>query len=69
MLGRLNHENIWLLKSSDRYTWETGTKILSPQAPWEFVQLGNCGSPLEIDEGWLVLIHGVGPVRSNSIGA
>ena len=69
MLGRLDHENIWLLKSSDLYTWETGTKILSPQAPWEFVQLGNCGSPLEIDEGWLVLIHGVGPVRSYSIGA
>ena len=69
MLGRLDHENIWLLKSNDLYTWDAGTIILSPQFPWEFVQLGNCGSPLEIDEGWLVLIHGVGSVRNYSIGA
>lgn len=69
MLGRLDHENIWLLKSDDLMHWDTGTKILSPRWVWEFVQLGNCGSPIEIDEGWLVLIHGVGPVRSYCIGA
>lgn len=69
MLGRLDHENIWLLKSSDLYHWEAGTMILSPHWAWEFVQLGNCGSPIEIDEGWLVLLHGVGPVRNYCIGA
>ena len=69
MLGRLDHENIWLLKSSDLYHWDVGTKILSPRRVWEFVQLGNCGCPIEIDEGWLVLIHGVGPVRNYCIGA
>lgn len=69
MLGRLDHENISLLKSNDLYHWDTGTKILSPRWVWEFVQLGNCGCPIEIDEGWLVLIHGVGPVRNYCIGA
>ncbi len=69
MLGRLDHENIWVLKSNDLYHWDAGTKILSPQWVWEFVQLGNCGSPMEIDEGWLVLMHGVGPVRGYCLGA
>ena len=69
MLGRLDHENIWLLKSDDLYHWGTGTKILSPQWAWEFVQLGICGCPIEIDEGWLVLTHGVGPIRNYCIGA
>ena len=69
MLGRLDHENIWLLKSNDLYQWDSGMVILSPRWAWEFIQLGNCGSPIEIDEGWLVLIHGVGPVRTYCIGA
>jgi predicted GH43/DUF377 family glycosyl hydrolase len=42
---------------------------LKPRVPWEFVQIGNCGSPIELDEGWLLLTHGVGPVRRYSIGA
>jgi len=69
MLGRLDHENIWLLQSDDLHRWDSGTIILSPRSMWEFIQLGNCGSPIEIDEGWLVLIHGVGPVRNYRIGA
>ena len=69
MLGRHDHENIWLLLSSDLYLWERGTKILSPKWIWEFVQIGNCGSPIEIDEGWLVITHGVGAVRNYCIGA
>ncbi len=69
MIGRIDHENIWLLRSGDLTHWDTGTKILCPRQLWEFVQLGNCGSPIEIDEGWLVLIHGVGPVRNYCIGA
>jgi predicted GH43/DUF377 family glycosyl hydrolase len=51
------------------YSWDRGVIILRPQFPWEFVQIGNCGSPIELDEGWLMLTHGVGPVRKYSIGA
>jgi predicted GH43/DUF377 family glycosyl hydrolase len=69
MLGRQDHENIWLLSSDDLYDWQGGTKIISPRWPWEFVQIGNGGSPIEIEEGWLVLTHGVGAVRNYCIGA
>jgi predicted GH43/DUF377 family glycosyl hydrolase len=69
MLGRQDNENIWFLTSDDLLTWEGGTKIVEPKWPWEFIQMGNCGSPIEIDEGWLVLTHGVGSVRNYCIGA
>jgi predicted GH43/DUF377 family glycosyl hydrolase len=69
MLGRQDHENIWLLTSDDLYHWEGGAKIVQPRWPWEFIQIGNCGSPIEIDEGWLVITHGVGAVRNYCIGA
>lgn len=69
MLGRQDHENIWLLTSDDLYSWQGGTRTLVPRWPWEFVQVGNCGSPIEIDEGWLVITHGVGTVRNYCIGA
>jgi predicted GH43/DUF377 family glycosyl hydrolase len=68
MLSRQDQENIWLLESDDPYEWNEGRKLLEPLYPWEFIQLGNCGSPIEIDEGWLVLTHGVGVVRSYAIG-
>ncbi len=69
MLGRQDHENIWLQTSNDLYSWEAGVKIVAPRYPWEFVQIGNCGSPIEIDEGWLVITHGVGAVRNYCLGA
>lgn len=69
MLSRQDQENIWLLESDDPHEWNEGRKLLAPAFPWEFIQLGNCGSPLEIDEGWLILTHGVGVVRSYAIGA
>jgi predicted GH43/DUF377 family glycosyl hydrolase len=69
MLSRQDQENIWLLESENPYEWNEGQKLLEPLYPWEFIQLGNCGSPIEIDEGWLVLTHGVGVVRSYAIGA
>ena len=69
MLGRQDHENISLLTSSDLYEWQGGAVIVTPSLPWEYVQIGNCGSPIEIDEGWLVISHGVGPVRNYCIGA
>ncbi len=69
MIGRQDGENIWYLKSDDLLEWDGGEKILTPKFPWELVQLGNCGSPIEIDEGWLLLTHGVGAMRKYSIGA
>jgi predicted GH43/DUF377 family glycosyl hydrolase len=69
MIGRQDNENLYLLHSDDLYSWNGGQVILKPQFPWEFVQIGNCGSPIELDEGWLLLTHGVGPVRRYSIGA
>jgi predicted GH43/DUF377 family glycosyl hydrolase len=69
MIGRQDNENLYLLQSDDLYSWSGGQVILKPQFPWEFVQIGNCGSPIELDEGWLLLTHGVGPVRRYSIGA
>jgi len=69
MIARQDNENLYLIYSDDIYTWEGGQAILKPQFPWEFVQIGNCGSPIELDEGWLLLTHGVGPVRKYSIGA
>jgi len=69
MIARQDNENLYLIYSDDLYRWEGGQAILKPQFPWEFVQIGNCGSPIELDEGWLLLTHGVGPVRKYSIGA
>ena len=69
MIARQDNENLYLIYSDDLYTWDGGHPILKPEFPWEFVQIGNCGSPIELDEGWLLLTHGVGPVRKYSIGA
>ncbi len=69
MIARQDNENLYLIYSDDLYTWDEGQAILKPQFPWEFVQIGNCGSPIELDSGWLMLTHGVGPVRKYSIGA
>jgi predicted GH43/DUF377 family glycosyl hydrolase len=69
MIARHDNENLYLVYSDDLYSWHGGIAILKPQFPWEFVQIGNCGSPIELDEGWLLLTHGVGPVRKYSIGA
>ncbi len=69
MIGRQDNENLYLIYSDDLYTWEGGHCILQPEYPWEFVQIGNCGSPVELDDCWLLLTHGVGPVRKYSIGA
>lgn len=70
MIARQDNENLYLIYSDDLYTWDDcGHAFLKPEFPWEFVQIGNCGSPIELDEGWLLLTHGVGPVRKYSIGA
>lgn len=69
MIARQDNENLYLIYSDDLYTWDGGRSILQPEYPWEFVQIGSCGSPIELDDAWLLLTHGVGPVRKYSIGA
>ena len=69
MLGRQDSENISVMFSDHLHFWHTTQILLKPAFPWEFVQLGNCGSPIETDSGWLVLSHGVGPMRKYCIGA
>jgi predicted GH43/DUF377 family glycosyl hydrolase len=69
MIGRQDNENLYLVFSDNLYSWGDGRSIIQPKYPWEFVQIGNCGSPIELDDCWLLLIHGVGPVRKYSIGA
>jgi predicted GH43/DUF377 family glycosyl hydrolase len=69
MIGRQDNENLYLIYSDDLHTWNDGQAFLQPKYPWEFVQIGNCGSPVELDEGWLLFTHGVGPVRRYAIGA
>ncbi|USI74713.1 glycoside hydrolase family 130 protein [Sphingomonas morindae] len=69
MIGRQDNENLWLIGSDDITEWNGGAKIVTPRFPWEFVQMGNCGSPMEVDEGWLLITHGVGLMRNYCMGA
>lgn len=69
MISRQDNENLHLILSDDPLVWNDGRTFIKPRYPWEFVQIGNCGSPIELDEGWLLLTHGVGPVRRYAIGA
>jgi predicted GH43/DUF377 family glycosyl hydrolase len=69
MLSRQDNENNYIMFSDDLYTWNNKKMIMEPEHPWDFIQLGNCGSPIETEAGWLVLSHGVGAMRKYSIGA
>ena len=69
MLGRLDNENLFLLRSDDVLFWNEAELLIKPKFAWEIIQIGNCGSPMETESGWLVLTHGVGPMRQYSIGA
>ena len=68
-LGRHDNVNNYVMTSHDIRMWEQASIIQEPERPWELMQLGNCGSPLETDAGWLVITHGVGPMRTYSLGA
>lgn len=68
-LSRWDRENNSVATSADARTWGKPTTVQTPRQPWELIQIGNCGSPIETPEGWLVLTHGVGPMRSYAIGA
>ncbi|HEV2729803.1 MAG TPA: hypothetical protein VGV15_07200, partial [Terriglobales bacterium] len=69
MLSRQDNENIYLMFSDNVHFWYERKVLLKPMFPWELIQLGNCGSPIETEAGWLVLSHGVGPMRTYCIGA
>jgi predicted GH43/DUF377 family glycosyl hydrolase len=69
MCSRIDGENLYIMYSDILHFWETAERLHTPRHAWEFVQIGNCGSPLETPEGWLLLTHGVGPMRTYSIGA
>lgn len=69
MLSRQDNENIYVVFSENIKMWENPSLIAIPHEDWELVQLGNCGSPIKTEQGWLVLTHGVGPLRSYCLGA
>jgi len=69
MISRNDNERLFLMYSDDIHFWHEAVPIMEPLYPWEFVQIGNCGSPIETERGWLLLTHGVGPLRQYSIGA
>jgi predicted GH43/DUF377 family glycosyl hydrolase len=69
MLSRQDNENVYLMYSDQPHFWYSKELVARPTYPWEYVQLGNCGSPIETEAGWLVLTHGVGPMRRYAMGA
>ena len=69
MCSRNDGENLYIMYSDSPYFWDKDELLQTPKQPWEFVQIGNCGSPLETPEGWLLLTHGVGPMRTYCVGA
>lgn len=69
MLSRQDDENLFLMTSDNVHFWNDPQLLRQPVWPWEFVKIGNCGSPIETPEGWIVITHGVGPMRRYCIGA
>ncbi|MCW1924753.1 glycoside hydrolase family 130 protein [Luteolibacter arcticus] len=69
MLSRQDDENLFIMFSADPHFWNDAQILLRPAEMWEGVKIGNCGSPIETEEGWLVITHGVGPMRKYCIGA
>jgi predicted GH43/DUF377 family glycosyl hydrolase len=69
MVGRQDGKNLFLLRSDRLDRWNSeGTLLMEPKYPWEFIQIGNCGSPILTDAGWLLFTHGVGAMRKYSLG-
>ena len=69
MISRLDNENLYYMESDDVTVWNEARLLQVPEYPWQVIQIGNCGSPLETEEGWLLMTHGVGPMRQYCIGA
>ncbi|MFA7659212.1 MAG: glycoside hydrolase family 130 protein [Candidatus Gastranaerophilaceae bacterium] len=68
MISRMDGENLYLMSSDNIHFWHNAELLKKPENAWEFVQIGNCGSPIETNQGWILLTHGVGPMREYSIG-
>jgi predicted GH43/DUF377 family glycosyl hydrolase len=69
MISRLDNENLYYMESDDVAVWDEARLLQVPEYPWQVIQIGNCGSPLETEQGWLLMTHGVGPMRQYCIGA
>src|SRR5439155_12322836 len=69
MISRIDNENLYYMESDDVGVWDEARLLQAPKYPWQVIQIGNCGSPLETEEGWLLMTHGVGPMRQYCIGA
>ncbi|MBI3585517.1 MAG: glycoside hydrolase family 130 protein [Ignavibacteriales bacterium] len=69
MISRQDGEKLYIMVSSTMHRWNGHRQLLEPTLPWEYVQIGNCGSPIETEQGWILLTHGVGPMRKYCIGA
>ncbi len=69
MVSRFDNVNNYIIYSEDIHIWQNAHKIQEPRYAWELMQVGNCGSPVETEEGWLLITHGVGPMRTYSLGA
>ncbi len=69
MVGRQDGKNLYLIRSDRLETWDSdGVLLMEPKYPWEFIQIGNCGSPIRTDAGWLLFTHGVGAMRKYALG-
>lgn len=69
MISRQDDENLFIMFSEHLHFWDEAEKLATPCEPWEFAKIGNCGSPIETEAGWLLITHGVGPMRRYCIGA
>ena len=69
MISRQDGENIFIMSSDNIHFWQKAEILQGPKYPWEFIQIGNCGSPIETGAGWILLTHGVGAMRKYCIGA
>jgi len=69
MMSRIDGVNNYIMFSDDIHFWQDAVKIQEPEYPWQFIQIGNCGSPIETERGWILLTHGVGPMRRYCLGA
>lgn len=69
ILCRTDGINNYIIKSDRLQVWDDAVKLSEPQFPWQLYQVGNCGAPLETEKGWLVITHGVGPMRRYCLGA
>jgi predicted GH43/DUF377 family glycosyl hydrolase len=69
MAARPDGESIYVLRSDNLHFWNESKLVHAPKYKWELIQVGNCGSPIETEKGWVLLTHGVGPMRQYWIGA